>query len=61
MTLVYLSQNSIPCHMSKCHVGSKADVALTWDKPHKMKFGLLKPAITFSPFLGQNTFCATYC
>ena len=27
-----LSQNLRPCHMDKCHVGSKADMALTWQR-----------------------------
>lgn len=57
MTLVFVSQKSRPCHMGKCHVGSKPDMALTCmtgKKHHKIKFGLLKPHIAFNHFMDHK-------
>lgn len=56
MTLVLMSQNSRPYHMGKCHVGRKADVALTWQKKKtsQNKFGLLKNTCSILSFHGPQ-------
>jgi hypothetical protein len=49
-----LSQNLRPCHMGKCHVGSKADMA--GKKRHKMNFWPAKAHIEDSLFMGHKLF-----
>ena len=47
-----LSQNLRPCHMGKCHVGSKAD--MTREKTSQNEFWPAKAHIASSLFVGHK-------